>query len=84
MSNYRRPYFLLVEQAPDGKWSVQFGDHDAETVKLEREDRRYSDRYLPKADRHGPMRLLRSANASQTACNAALEALNGGSSHGTR
>lgn len=76
MANFTRPYFLLVEQGSDGKWSAQFGDHDAETVKTERGDLRDGDRHKAKADRHGPLKVIRADNASRKACEAAVAKLN--------
>lgn len=68
-----RPYFTLVERAPDGPWSPQFGDYDKECVEDERRDMLHS---AAGRIRSKDLKIIRSG-ARQADIAAAIAKLNG-------
>jgi len=77
MANYSRPYFLIVSRpAGESVWAPQFGEHDRESAKAElcmmKAD---AARLSPRAERN-TFKLIRCANASRAACDAAVATLN--------
>jgi hypothetical protein len=69
-----RPYFTLVELGNCGKWFIEFGDYDRETVAQEMRDRKDAARYINRGT--CPMKIVRTANARQASINAAVDKLN--------
>ena len=68
-----KPYFILAVRWQDGgKWFAEFGDYSKSVVEQERRD--MLDGYdAPKARN---AKVVRAANGSQAAYNAAMDALN--------
>jgi hypothetical protein len=77
MAKLSRPYFILALRTAGGSWGADFGDFERATVAAELADRKDAQRYIAKADRE-QFKLVRAANASRAACDAALAALNAG------
>lgn len=65
-----RTYYILAQRT-DGRWAIEFGDYSRATVDAERAD--YRDHDVKACD----LKVIRVAGDTQTACDAAIAALNG-------
>jgi len=67
-----RLYFTLLQRDPnDGKWGIEFGDYDRETVEAERDD--YRDHGAKARD----LKIVRTDNARTSSIMPIVNALNG-------
>lgn len=64
-------YYLLVEKSEDGRWSIQFGDKEKETVEFERDD--MAEHRVAKKN----LKIIKAKSARQSDCDAAVAKLNG-------